>query len=686
MFPFLSRQFGLHRPWVWTQRITALLLVGGINGRALADGSADNQLEHVRRIPPAGVAISDDDRKELQSGVEQLSRELDSLRQSLSKNAKLSRLLPEVEVYHKSVNWALRFDEFFRTNEVATAREQIKEGLARAAALRDGQSPWTAATGLVVRAYRSKVDDSVQPYGLVIPPSYSPKTSHHYRLDCWFHGRGEQLSELNFINDRSHSPGEFTPPDTIVLHLYGRYCNGSRFAGETDFWEALAATQREYPIDPDRIVVRGFSLGGAACWHITTHYAAHWAAAAPGAGFSETADFLKVFQHEELRPTDWEQKLWRMYDSTSHALNTAMVPLVAYSGEVDSQRQAAQAMEKAMAAEGLELTHLIGPKTGHQYEPSTKQELNRRIDQLAARGRVRVPRDVRFVTHSLRYNEMAWVHLEGLEQHWEQARVNGHIDEANRTIELTTTNVTSLTMDFAPGDSPFSVGQGVSVSINGQRLAGPRPGSDLSWHFTITREAGSWRAGLPTVQLRKRPGLQGPIDDAFEDSFLMVMPSGTSWNDTIGNWVKVESAHAVEHWRREFRGEARQRIDKEVSESDIRDHNLVLWGDPGSNSLLARIADRLPIHWTTAGIVVGDKTYPVDQNALVLICPNPLNPTHYVVVNSGFTFREYDYLNNARQTSKLPDWAVIDLRTASNARFPGAVAQAGFFSEDWGLK
>ena len=42
----------------------------------------------------------------------------------------------------------------------------------------------------------------------------------------------------------------------------------------------------------------------------------------------------------------------------------------------------------------------------------------------------------------------------------------------------------------------------------------------------------------------------------------------------------------------------------------------------------------------------------------MLIYPNPLNPKQYVVLNSGFTFREYDYLNNARQVPKLPDWAV----------------------------
>ena len=47
----------------------------------------------------------------------------------------------------------------------------------------------------------------------------------------------------------------------------------------------------------------------------------------------------------------------------------------------------------------------------------------------------------------------------------------------------------------------------------------------------------------------------------------------------------------------------------------------------------------------------------------ILIFPNPLNPERYVVLNSGFTFREYDYLNNARQVPKLPDWAVVDVTT-----------------------
>ena len=56
-----------------------------------------------------------------------------------------------------------------------------------------------------------------------------------------------------------------------------------------------------------------------------------------------------------------------------------------------------------------------------------------------------------------------------------------------------------------------------------------------------------------------------------------------------------------------------------------------------------------------------------------------------MVVNSGVTFREFDYTNNARQIPKLPDWAIVDTTTPPNDRYPGKVVTAGFFDEDWKL-
>ena len=74
-----------------------------------------------------------------------------------------------------------------------------------------------------------------------------------------------------------------------------------------------------------------------------------------------------------------------------------------------------------------------------------------------------------------------------------------------------------------------------------------------------------------------------------------------------------------------------------------------------------------------------------EHHVPVLIYPNPLNPKRYVVLNSGFTFREYDYLNNARQVPKLPDFAVVDIDVPVSSRAPGGIVTAGFFTEEWTL-
>lgn len=649
-----------------------------------ADGPADNVAEKVRPIPPPGIEIPADDKRALSEGANRLGTAIEALRADVP--AAVRSRLPDVQIFHKAVDWAVRYGEIFATNEVQAARAQLAEGWKRLAALAEGRTPWLQQTGLVVLGYASRIDGSIQPYGLVVPDTYRPHDAHRYRLDFWFHGRGEKLSELAFLNERMNRRGEFAPANALVLHPYGRYCNGSRFAGETDAWETLADVQSRYPVDNDRLVVRGFSLGGASCWHFAVHHASRWAAAAPGAGFSETAEFLKVFQKENLQPAGWEQKLWRLHDATAVALNVGMVPLVAYSGERDSQIQAARAMETATAAENLDLTHILGSGAGHQYTPAAREEINRRIDAAAALGRDPLPRTVRFVTHSLRYPTMAWVTLEGLARHWEPARVEASLNPAANRISATLSNVTALTLQMPSGLAPFDPRQPVTVELNGQKLAATRPQTDRSWSATFHLDGAAWKSGpLPANdgKLRKRAGLQGPIDDAFMDSFLFVRPTGKPLNEKAGQWVRQEMARAVDHWRKHYRGDVRITEDTAVTDADRAAHHLILWGDPSSNAELGRIAAQLPIRWNAEGVQTPGRSFPADGFVPILIHPNPAQPARYVVLNSGFTFRDYDYLNNARQTPKLPDWAIIDLSQAPGSRAPGGIASAGFFGERW---
>jgi hypothetical protein len=124
----------------------------------------------------------------------------------------------------------------------------------------------------------------------------------------------------------------------------------------------------------------------------------------------------------------------------------------------------------------------------------------------------------------------------------------------------------------------------------------------------------------------------------------------------------------------------------DVSEADVAESNLVLFGDASSNKLIARIAEKLPVRWSAKEIVVAERAFPADGHVVAMVYPNPLNPRRYVVLNSGFTFREYDYLNNARQVPKLPDYAVIDVNVPVSSRAPGGIVEAGFFGEAWELQ
>ncbi len=699
--------------------ISALIAVSSVIAR-------QNQAGNVRPIPPPGIEVSAPDRAELEAGIAELGKEIEGLQAELKSKPEFMELVPDVQIYFNAVRYALKHNEFFKPEEIRLAKEQLKQGFARARGLREGKPAWTQAPGLVVRGYVSEIDGSVQPYGLVVPDSYRPGTPYEHRLDVWFHGRGETLSEVNFINDRQKYAGQFAPPNTFVLHPYGRYCNANKFAGEIDLFESLAAVRKAYPIDENRISVRGFSMGGAATWHIAAHHAGLWAAAAPGAGFAETAEYLKLTPNE----TPWyERKLWHWYDATDYAVNLFNCPLVAYSGELDRQKQAADIMAREMLREGMELIHIIGPQTEHKYHPDAIKEINRRLDGIVAKGRNPLPRQVKFTTWTLRYDKMFWVTVDWLEQHWERARVDAEIKDLS-TVIVKTGNVYGLTLDMPAGLCPLDPSRKPAVLIDGQKLAAPAVQSDRSWtvHFRkfgqrwmvvadtepnvltdpviIPANSAPLRAAPPAnppirisqvgstmtilrppreVVLRKRHGLQGPIDDAFMSSFVFVRPTGKPLNQSVGDWVNGEQARAFDQWRKLFRGEARVKDDAAIDDQDIARHNLILWGDPASNRILAKIIDRLPVVWDMEKIKIGEQIYSAGRHVPILIYPNPLNPRRYVVINSGFTFREADHLSNARQTPKLPDWAVVDLSVPPGPHAPGRITNAGFFDERWEL-
>ncbi len=122
-------------------------------------------------------------------------------------------------------------------------------------------------------------------------------------------------------------------------------------------------------------------------WHLATHYPGLWAAASPGAGFAESAQYLKIKTTGDSAPPWWEQKLWHYYDAVDYAANLFNLPVIEYHGEIDPQQQAGDMMARAMAEEGLRLVRVEGPQTAHKFHPDSKIQVERMLDEIAARGR-----------------------------------------------------------------------------------------------------------------------------------------------------------------------------------------------------------------------------------------------------------------------------------------------------------
>tara|TARA_R110002049_G_scaffold2750_8_gene22190 strand:- start:120730 stop:122784 length:2055 start_codon:yes stop_codon:yes gene_type:complete len=657
---------------------------------SLADGPEDNDPQDVRPVPARGIQVDSDRQAELLHRCQ-------AIRAQLAQVQADGKWLPHVEVFPRAVEMTLHTRMVYSPKDLKAADQLLDEAERRLVALREGRtSEILRGLGnprLLVGGFRSRMDGSVQPFGLELPEVHDEIRAGEpvpFRLDVWLHGRGEKSSEVSFLNQRSHQTSQYSPANTIVLHPYGRYSNAFKFAGEIDVLEAIEQVKSLFPIDQQRIAIRGFSMGGAGCWQLAVHYPDLWAAANPGAGFSETLQFLKFFQLEDFKPTWYQQKLLRWYDCPGWTNNLRNVPTIAYSGEIDRQKQAADVMVAAFQSRGMNLPHVIGPDTAHKIHPDSKIDVQAKMDAHLDAGKVPFPSSIDMTTYTLRYHKLAWLSIDGLDEHWKEARVQGNVNRGSghgETITLSTRNVSRVSIAFPPG--ALAAGRDVQLLIDQSRFSLTSQ-SDGSFEIGFTKSTDSkWIASLPetaeTAGLAKRPGLQGPIDDAFMDAFTFVGPDLSDTESVVGKRIDAEFRHAKDEWVRHFRGDVVEAKSSEVTDAMIATRNLILFGTPETNSLIAKIVDRLPIRWHDNQIQVGDQTFRGNHVPL-LIYPNPLNPDRYIVINSGFTYREYAYLNNARQIPMLPDWAIVDVSSGSTTQLPGEVKAAGFFDEQWQLK
>src|SRR5579872_1415315 len=346
-----------------------------------------------------------DEARQIETSLVELHSAIDKLRS----DPRAGNFIPDLAVYAKATEWIVRHDEFYKPEYVKFSRDALQTGLARAAEMAQGQAGWDHVPGRKILAYQSAVDESIQPYALTLPASYTKQAERGWPLHVVLHGRGATLNEVSFIHLHDRKPAAENS-DWIQLDVFGRTNNAYRFAGEADVFEALADVKRRYRIDDRRVVLHGFSMGGAGSWHLGLHYPALWCSVGPGAGFVDFYKYQKV-----AAPLPFYQDLaLSIYNPIDYTLNAFNVPICTYGGEKDEQLIASTDMVERAAKLGISIKLIVGKGMGHAFNPESFKEFMAFHGDRQQAGRDVYPgtRKLKFTTHTLKYNACEWGSIE----------------------------------------------------------------------------------------------------------------------------------------------------------------------------------------------------------------------------------------------------------------------------------
>src|SRR5262249_43426636 len=147
---------------------------------------------------------------------------------------------------------------------------------------------------------------------------------------------------------------------------------------------------------------------------------------------------------------------------------------------------------------------------------------------------------------------------DGLEHHYERAEIDAQRDASRANYDIKTKNLTRLVLR--------EMNSAKEIKIDGQSLK-----VKAAAEITLNKSGSSWKVvkNGPEAGLHKTHALQGPIDDAFLDPFLIVRPTGKPWSDEVNQQSLRTLARFQNLWGRFFRGHPYIKDDKDVTEADF---------------------------------------------------------------------------------------------------------------------
>ena len=463
--------------------------------------------------------------------------------------------------------------------------------------------------GPQVLSFFSAIDDTDQPYGIYVPPGYTPVKK--YPLVVMLHGAGSNhrlalrrvfgKSNIDGENDVEASRyfPEWKDRDFIVVSTYARGTVGYQGIPEKDVWDMIADVKSKFSIDENRQYLTGLSMGGGGTMWIGLTRPDFWAAIAPVCPAVPSG--TEVF--------------------TNNAFN---IPVHIHQGGADpvvptkGVKEWANNLEEA----GATVEYTEYPGVSHDSWVNAYQD-GQVFDWLGQFTRNPNPDRVKFSTDRYQYSSAYWVTLDVLEPGATASIDAGFNGRNNLSIQTEHLQAFTLNLKRHPN---LKKSKKLKIKIDGQAM--DTKNEDVL-HFSYSGRV--WRINKgEQPSISKKSGAEGPMTAAIADRHIYVY--GTNDNASKEEIeTRKQQAEKAANWAF-YRGEFLGRIkiyprvlsDKEIRPADLESSNLILFGTTKTNSIIEKYKTNLPL----------ELKYQSEDFGMAYIFPVG---ERYVVINSGLS-------------------------------------------------
>ncbi len=475
------------------------------------------------------------------------------------------------------------------------------------------------------RAYIASNDGSAQPFWVVVPRDYSP--TKKYGLAVFLHGYGPDVSKINpWLPDESAVEAAQKAGLLLVLP-HGRRNTDFVDVGEDDVLRVAQEVQQHYSIDPSRVFLCGPSMGGFGTWAVGLHHPDAWAGLAP---MSARTDFYLWFRLQRQSVPAWKRINYDADDPITLAQNATGLPLFFQHGALDAIVNVEQSRRMVRALSGLGIKsayreipfgdHYIYFYNGayeaafkwmsvHSHKPivQTSSQMGGRALDIASDPPLTSPFSpsrVRYTSGNARNDGAYWVRITDRLDYSVPASINVQLSpvintganpaEKSTLLRVSIKNVAAFTLKPAlPKDAKWS------LDLSGKAAQATRAeDGTISWRDVAAPLKSDW----PQT---KSPRRAGPIKNAWRDPFLLVYGTQVLAGGAP-NLDEVRARAWAAQWQDYADGAPRIKADTQVTPEDRAEFNLMLFGSAESNSLLREADAKLPLHWTSQGVRVGN--------------------------------------------------------------------------------